>query len=147
MTHLSLSPRRRNLLLFAAFFIVLTPAWAEPQPVTTANYKQAAKYSREYLRQFIYDTSVTPNWIGKTDVFWYSYRTSKGTNWWKVDPKQAAKTPLFDHVKMAATRPYSASDAASPSAPATSTHPRGSRSDNRPMATAPIAPPSSNDSD
>jgi dipeptidyl aminopeptidase/acylaminoacyl peptidase len=74
---------------------------AESERVTHANYKQAFHYSSPFLRQFIYDTAVTPNWIGKTDSFWYAYRTSKGKTWWRVDPHQATKVPLFDHVKLA----------------------------------------------
>src|SRR5262245_30580371 len=76
-------------------------AGAEPERVTQANYKQAFHYSSTFLQQFVYDTSVRPNWIGKTDCFWYSYRTSKGTSFWRVDPRQATKVPLFDHVKLA----------------------------------------------
>jgi dipeptidyl aminopeptidase/acylaminoacyl peptidase len=75
---------------------------ADPQRVTGANYKQAYKYSNEFLRQFVYSTSVTPNWIGKTDAFWYEYRTSKGKQWYRVNPSAATKEPLFDRVKLAA---------------------------------------------
>jgi dipeptidyl aminopeptidase/acylaminoacyl peptidase len=74
---------------------------ADTDRVAQANYKQAFHFSTEFLRQFVYDTAVTPNWIGKTDSFWYSYRTSKGTSYWRVDCQQAAKTPLFDAVKLA----------------------------------------------
>jgi len=58
------------------------------------------KYSNEYLRQFVYDSAVTPHWIGKTDVFWYSYRTSAGTRWYRVNPRLAIKEPLFDCMKL-----------------------------------------------
>src|SRR5947209_4883580 len=87
--------RARAAVSAAALFVCLSPAWAEPERVTGANYKQAFKYSPEYLRQFVYDSAVVPNWIGKTDSFWYSYRTSKGTQYWRVDPRQGTKTPLF----------------------------------------------------
>jgi hypothetical protein len=92
----------RNLLL-----VILVPAAAGPAAgaetdrVTGANYKQAFHFSAEFLRQFVYDVSVNPNWIGKTDTFWYAYRTSKGTNYWRVDCRQATKVPLFDAVKLA----------------------------------------------
>ncbi|HEX5271629.1 MAG TPA: DPP IV N-terminal domain-containing protein [Gemmataceae bacterium] len=76
------------------------PARAELPPVQTPNYKQAVKYNDEFLRQFVYDTAVRPNWIGKTDLFWYSFRTSAGTRYWKVNPKQQTKEPLFDAVKL-----------------------------------------------
>src|SRR5262245_5779897 len=72
------------------------------QRVTGANYRQAYKYSNEFLRQFVYSTTVTPNWIGKTDAFWYEYRTSKGKQWYRVNPSAATKEPLFDRVKLAA---------------------------------------------
>jgi dipeptidyl aminopeptidase/acylaminoacyl peptidase len=84
----------------ALVFLCVSLARADPQQVTEANYKQAAKYSATYLRQFVYDTSVNPNWIGKTDSFWYQYHTSKGTNYYRVDAKQATKQPLFDRVKL-----------------------------------------------
>lgn len=75
---------------------------AEPDKVTRANYQNALKFSRDFVQQFSYDTSVTPNWIGKTDNFWYVYRTSKGTNYWKVYPANKSKEPLFDHARLAA---------------------------------------------
>ncbi len=65
-----------------------------------ANYKQATKYSSEFLRQFVYDSAVTPNWIGKTDNFWYTFKSATGTHYYRVDPKAAKKEPLFDRVKL-----------------------------------------------
>src|SRR5262245_4710739 len=75
---------------------------ADPLRITGANYRQAYKYSNEFLRQFVYSTTVTPNWIGKTDAFWYEYRTSKGKQWYRVNPVSAKKTPLFDRTRLAA---------------------------------------------
>ncbi len=40
-------------------------------------------------------------WIGKTDTFWYSFRTSQGTAYYLVDPAHASKQPLFDRSKLA----------------------------------------------
>jgi dipeptidyl aminopeptidase/acylaminoacyl peptidase len=91
-------PLIRPALLLAVF--VCLPARGDLQPVTGANFKQAQKYSPAYLRQFVYDTSVVPNWIGKTDSFWYSYRTSKGTQYYRVNARSAIKEPLFDRVKL-----------------------------------------------
>src|SRR5262249_19899134 len=67
-----------------------------------ANYKQANKYSNELLKQFIYSTTIEPRWIGKSDSFWYEYRTAKGKQWYRVNPGLKAKEPLFDRVKLAA---------------------------------------------
>lgn len=71
------------------------------QRVTTPNFRQAEQYSSTYLRQFVYSTSVTPNWIDKTDEFWYSYKTAAGTKYWRVNPENGTRLPLFDHVKLA----------------------------------------------
>src|SRR4030095_530675 len=85
-----------------ALTLVATSARSEESNlVNRPDYQQAAQYSSEYLRQFMYDTAVTPRWIGKTDQFWYSYRTSRGTNYFRVDPKLRTKTPLFDRVRLA----------------------------------------------
>jgi dienelactone hydrolase len=102
-THLLNAKRQR--LAIAVFFLSLATVDAagnEPERVTHANYKQAFHYSNQFLSQYVYDGSVAPNWIGKTDSFWYSYRTSQGTRYWRVDPGNRTKTPLFDHAKLAA---------------------------------------------
>ncbi len=87
-------------VLLAATFS-LQAADSQPDRITHANYKQAFHFNGDFIGQFVYSTSVVPQWIGKTDAFWYSYRTSRGTNYWRVDPKSATKTPLFDRVKLA----------------------------------------------
>ena len=79
-----------------------TPRNATPSSATGgANWKLAYKYSPEFLKKFSYSTSVTPNWIGKTDTFWYEYRTSRGTQFYRVNPQQATREPLFDMAKLA----------------------------------------------
>jgi dipeptidyl-peptidase 4 len=88
--------------LVIAIVIPLSLVATEPEKVTRANYANAFKYSREFVQQFSYDTTVTPNWIGKTDNFWYAYRTSKGTNYYKVTPANKSKELLFDHARLAA---------------------------------------------
>src|SRR5581483_3778448 len=91
--------RTAALGLFAV--ALLAPARADSdRPVARANYKLANQFNKNYVRQFVYDTSVTPHWIGKTDTFWYSYRTSQGTNYYRVNPKLKTKEPLFDRAKL-----------------------------------------------
>lgn len=72
------------------------------QRVVQPNFRQAELYNSNYLRQFVYDTAVRPNWIGKSDEFWYSFKTSLGTNYYRVNPEKGTKLPLFDQVKLAA---------------------------------------------
>jgi dipeptidyl-peptidase 4 len=80
--------------------LLLPPARADGDRVTPANYRLANQFSKAHVRQFVYDTSVTPHWIGKTDIFWYSFRTSQGTNYYRVNPKLKTKEPLFDRAKL-----------------------------------------------
>jgi dipeptidyl-peptidase-4 len=94
--------RVRFVLAVASVILPLSIMSAEPEKVRQANYPNAFKYSREFVQQFSYDTSVTPNWIGKSDNFWYVYRTSKGTTYWKVFPNNKSRELLFDHAKLAA---------------------------------------------
>jgi dipeptidyl aminopeptidase/acylaminoacyl peptidase len=104
---------RVRLALPALWVVLLAGSWSllpaqaqipaeQPQLVKGANFKQAYKYSNEFLRQFIYSSSVAPNWIGKSDSFWYQYNTSKGKQWYRVNPQAATKEPLFDRVKLGA---------------------------------------------
>ncbi len=100
---LALSRLAPALLVVVSLTLGLVQA-QPPTPTTRvsgANYKQANKYSEAFLRQFTYSTSVEPHWIGKSDAFWYEYRTSQGKQWYKVQLVQAKKEALFDRVKLA----------------------------------------------
>lgn len=91
----------RRLFVVVAVVGLATLAQGQER-VTGANYPLAQKYSREFIAQHVQEASVSPQWIGKTDVFWYSSRTATGTKFWRVDPAKKEKTPLFDHAVMAA---------------------------------------------
>ena len=67
-----------------------------------ANWKLANRFSAESLRPYLYSSSITPGWIGKSDRFWYMWRDSTGNKYWLVDPKKKSKVPLFDSGEMAA---------------------------------------------
>ncbi|KPK88617.1 hypothetical protein AMJ80_10865 [bacterium SM23_31] len=67
-----------------------------------ANYELAEKFSSENLRQYVYDTSVRPNWIEESDLFWYTYRNSTGRHYYLVDPVNKTKKPVFDNAQFAA---------------------------------------------
>lgn len=69
---------------------------------TTANYQLASRFSPEKLRKMIFSTSVNPNWLSKSDQFWYVYETPNGKNWYIVDPALRKKEPLFNNADMAA---------------------------------------------
>ena len=92
----------RHHALVAVFVIALAPLVSAQERVTGANYPQAQKFNSEFVSQHVQTASVSPQWIGKTDAFWYAARGNTGTRYWKVDPAKKEKAPLFDHVALAA---------------------------------------------
>jgi dipeptidyl-peptidase 4 len=91
------------LALSGCIFLVAAERKPADLPaVKGANFKQAYKFSPDFLKKFVHSTAVTPTWIGKTDSFWYQYTTSKGKQWYRVNPREASKEPLFDRVKVGA---------------------------------------------
>jgi dipeptidyl aminopeptidase/acylaminoacyl peptidase len=87
--------------LVAIFLIALAPLVTAQERITGANYPLAQKFNKDFVAQHVREVAVTPQWIGKTDTFWYSVRTSTGTRYWKVDPTKKEKAALFDHVLFA----------------------------------------------
>ena len=74
---------------------------AQTTPLTKANYQLAERFSPEKMKKMVFSTRVTPNWLLKGDRFWYSYKTSEGTNFYLVDLDKKSKKALFDNHKMA----------------------------------------------
>jgi dipeptidyl aminopeptidase/acylaminoacyl peptidase len=69
----------------------------------TPNYDLAAQWTTQKVSKLVFDTSVTPRWLETGDRFWYAYQTREGRRFYLVDPLKKARTPLFDHAKMAAS--------------------------------------------
>jgi Tol biopolymer transport system component len=67
-----------------------------------ADFETAERFVPEKLRELVGSRMVTPNWLHDSDKFWYSYKTSDGTNFYLVDPNRKQKTLLFDRDKMSA---------------------------------------------
>lgn len=72
-----------------------------PIPITGANWPLAAKFNKESVRLAAVEAQVFPQWIGKSDQFWYALRTTEGTKYYRVDPSKRTKAPLFDATKLA----------------------------------------------
>lgn len=85
-----------------ATLVLLSIASASAISQGRANWALANRFTGDYLRQYVYSTSLTPGFINKTDQFWYSWRDSNGIKFWRVDPKARKKSPLFDSAAMAA---------------------------------------------
>ena len=67
-----------------------------------ADFKAAEKFRADNLTPKYGDLSVNPNWIEESDIFWYSFKTSSGKNYYYVNAGLKTKQPLFDSRFMAA---------------------------------------------
>src|ERR1700679_1579231 len=88
--------------LRAADIVVSSGAKAEPVKVHKANYELATHWSSAKVGKLVFDTAVTPHWLATGDRFWYSYETSRGRDFFLVDPVKKTKAPVFDNARMAA---------------------------------------------
>jgi dipeptidyl-peptidase-4 len=106
LSFLSVLPTRNHSRVVAGSILLALMGFQLPllaqSGVSKANYKQANKYSSSFISQFVHSTSVQPNWIGKSDRFWYQFKTSSGQHYWLVDCEAVTKKPLFDHDEFAA---------------------------------------------
>ena len=84
------------LAILAATLILVPAPAAEPERVSGANFPLAQKFTREFVSTLVQEVSVSPQWVGKTDLFWYSIKTPDGIKYWKIDPERRTKDPLFD---------------------------------------------------
>jgi hypothetical protein len=66
-----------------------------------ADFKAAEKFRGDNIASRIGDLSVNPTWIEESDLFWYSYKTSAGKNFWYVNAQTRSKQLLFDSRYMA----------------------------------------------
>ena len=90
------------LILLLATLLINGKITAQNEPVTSANYRLAERFSPEKIKRMVFSTSVNPNWLETGDKFWYSYKTSEGEFFYLVDLDKKSKTALFDNDKMAA---------------------------------------------
>jgi dipeptidyl aminopeptidase/acylaminoacyl peptidase len=85
--------RRILILLFFASSLAST--------AQKANFKAAEKFLDINTQPLLGDIAVAANWIEGTDIFWYSYKTSEGRNFYIVNAATKLKQPLFDNKLMA----------------------------------------------
>jgi hypothetical protein len=82
------------------FAVALAPCLVFGQG-TLADYQRAQEL-REKASGLVVDTPGNPNWIGKSNRFWYSKPVKGGTEFVLVDAVAGTKKPAFDHEKLAA---------------------------------------------
>lgn len=68
---------------------------------TLADYDKAKNLGK-LVSDKILHSGVRPEWIGKTNTFWYSTLTENGTEYYLVDAAGAKKNNAFDAQKLAA---------------------------------------------
>jgi dipeptidyl aminopeptidase/acylaminoacyl peptidase len=67
-----------------------------------ADFKAAEKFRSDNLTPKYGDLAVSPNWIEESDIFWYSFKTSAGKNYYYVNAATKTKQPMFESRYMAA---------------------------------------------
>jgi len=104
-----MSIMRINCILFLLLFTFVASG-------QTANFSAAEKFLDKNMESRLGDLEVTPNWIGESDLFWYSFKTTEGKNFYIVNPALKSKQLLFDSRHMASEirrltlRPYNELD-------------------------------------
>jgi dipeptidyl-peptidase-4 len=65
------------------------------------DYAKAARLLDLAERHSVRNAAIAPNWIGDTDQFWYRRDTAAGTDFQRVDARNGARSPAFDHHRVA----------------------------------------------
>ncbi|MBK7627923.1 MAG: DPP IV N-terminal domain-containing protein [Bacteroidales bacterium] len=65
------------------------------------DFKAAEKFRADNLAPKFGDLTVDANWIEESDIFWYSFKTSAGKNFYYVNAATKVKQLLFDSKYMA----------------------------------------------
>jgi dipeptidyl aminopeptidase/acylaminoacyl peptidase len=91
---------RRSAVIGA---LLTAAAASAQQPATNkANWTLSNMFSdTATLRRVSYTTSLTPNWINGGDSLWYNWRDHNACNFYVAYPRAKAKTPMFDHARLA----------------------------------------------
>lgn len=66
-----------------------------------ADFRAAEKFRADNLTPKYGDLTVNASWIEESDIFWYSFKTSAGKNYWYVNAALKSKQPMFDSRYMA----------------------------------------------
>jgi dipeptidyl aminopeptidase/acylaminoacyl peptidase len=67
-----------------------------------ADFKAAEKFRSDNLTPKYGDLAVSPTWIEESDIFWYSFKTSAGKNYYYVNAATKTKQSMFESRYMAA---------------------------------------------
>ena len=93
---------KRRILQTFAFVLLFANLNGQNTPIAHADYRMAEQFSPTKIKRMVFSTSVRPNWMRTGDKFWYSYKTSQGTDYYIVNLSSRSKRLMFDNDKMAA---------------------------------------------
>ena len=68
-----------------------------------ADYQRAEKFLGDEIKKLVFDGQVTPQWIERSNRFWYVKEGPEGKAFLVVDPAKGSRTPAFDHERLAAS--------------------------------------------
>jgi len=95
---------KRNFVrigMLAAALSIVIPL-AGQQQLTRDDYARAERFLLGNFNKLVFKMSVVPQFIGKTDRFWYKNETRDGVEFVLVDPVLNMRQPAFDHARLAA---------------------------------------------
>src|SRR5438477_8299643 len=92
--------RSRSIILCHSFFLLAAACLTFAQG-TREDYQRAQRFLPGNLRQLSYVAVVTPNWIEKTNRFWYLRTGAQRSEFILVDPDKNTSAPAFDQTKLA----------------------------------------------
>lgn len=70
--------------------------------VTWEDYARAERFLPQNIGKLAFRLSITSNWAGRDDCFWYKVHTREGKYFVFVDPDAGVRRDAFDHVRLAA---------------------------------------------
>jgi dipeptidyl-peptidase 4 len=84
------------------FFFLILSCFSLFSPAQKGNFKAAEKFREDNLVTKYGDLEVSANWIDESDIFWYSFKTTAGRNYYYVNAANRSKQLMFDSRYMAA---------------------------------------------
>ena len=60
-----------------------------------ANYREAERFMPANMWDAVFSKAVEPLFIGDSDVFWYSYKTTEGKKYFIVNPEKGKQQYQF----------------------------------------------------
>jgi dipeptidyl aminopeptidase/acylaminoacyl peptidase len=105
-------PHKLPILALAALAgLAPAPTYAQGHPdigkahkapeITAADYSRASQLLSWNTGNLLAGGAVRPNWIAKTDRFWYRNNSGEGFEFILVDPVRNTRGPLFDRHRLA----------------------------------------------